>query len=779
VSHPESHGEGLYPVWLVVAFGAAVALGALLAPHFSYDRFDNLQYFTPTILQAHLRWLHGHLPLWTSHQNLGEPLLADGQPGVFYPVYTAAVAIVALLGRPGWLMGVVAAFHFALGVLGWFILFEAVGLRRWLAGAAAFSVEGGGFAALIIPLWTFMGGVLCWMPWILYGTLRALRDPDDPRGLWVPAGLLLVAAIGHPQMLAYAWIWILVTAGLFGWAERAAARAWRRWAGLLASGALLSAPVLLPIYLESRVSMRAAELSYANYVARSVAPSELVSLIAPVLRSAHSYMRTSGTLSFYQGSWIILALGAGALSVGAGLVASRTTSPRGARKRASPELLFLCAGASGLLFVLLALGRWGGLMRLFYGIPLWSSFRTPFKFLLFAGASITLAAGLGAEAWLRRLPGSGSGLRLGLALWAVLLVAAADVAGSIGRHPLYSLAFALLFVLAVAALMAADRSLGAMLLMGCAWSGVALVQGFAQVSDISRYDEPIGAFGPSVLGIDPADRVLPVSSDLRLVGMQQMALWDSPSLNGYDGATGTWNPLTPTWLLEFFPSYRAALLPKASYEELLGSRFLKALDVRYAIVPDTDAEAARWVERGGFHLIRRLKQSSVYEQDSVLSRVYFAREVRPYSLARVKEGLMKNRVPVRTAYVDGSAAAALPEARVLSIERQPNGVRAEVDAPAGGLVVFSSTYYPQWRAFADGREVPALRVNGLVTGARIPPGTKTVEFRFGFAGLGISLLLFAAGLSTLALWLVTRRGPRTESPAHGGSTLSERAESGS
>jgi hypothetical protein len=189
----------------------------------------------------------------------------------------------------------------------------------------------------------------------------------------------------------------------------------------------------------------------------------------------------------------------------------------------------------------------------------------------------------------------------------------------------------------------------------------------------------------------------------------------------------------------------------------LGSRFLKALDVRYAVVRKTDGKALQWVEDGDFRLSRRLAESSVYEQDSVLARAYFAREVRPYSLARVKEGLMENRVPVRTAYLEGIAERkTLPEARVLSIERRPNGIRARLDAPAGGLVVFSSTYYPQWRAFADGVRIRVLRVNGLVTGARIPPGTETVEFRFGFDGLVASLLLFGAGVVILGFWLGTR-----------------------
>lgn len=74
---------------------------------------------------------------------------------------------------------------------------------------------------------------------------------------------------------------------------------------------------------------------------------------------------------------------------------------------------------------------------------------------------------------------------------------------------------------------------------------------------------------------------------------------------------------------------------------------------------------------------------------------------------------------MRTAYLEGTQESeTLPQGRVVRIHSQPNGVRAEVDAPEGGLVVFSSTWYPEWRAFANGARVAAERVNGLVTGAR-------------------------------------------------------------
>ncbi len=61
-----------------------VWIASRIVPTFSYNRSDNFEYFTPTYDLVHRLWLKGELPLWNQHQHLGEPLLGNALPGVFY-----------------------------------------------------------------------------------------------------------------------------------------------------------------------------------------------------------------------------------------------------------------------------------------------------------------------------------------------------------------------------------------------------------------------------------------------------------------------------------------------------------------------------------------------------------------------------------------------------------------------------------------------------------------------------------------------------------------------
>jgi uncharacterized membrane protein YfhO len=74
----------------------------------------------------------------------------------------------------------------------------------------------------------------------------------------------------------------------------------------------------------------------------------------------------------------------------------------------------------------------------------------------------------------------------------------------------------------------------------------------------------------------------------------------------------------------------------------------------------------------------------------------------------------------------------------------------EVDSAAGGFVIVSVSFAPEWRVFVDGAESTLLRTNAMLLGLQVPPGRHRIElvydnpaFRWGMrcAASGVLLLL--------------------------------------
>ena len=67
-----------------------------------------------------------------------------------------------------------------------------------------------------------------------------------------------------------------------------------------------------------------------------------------------------------------------------------------------------------------------------------------------------------------------------------------------------------------------------------------------------------------------------------------------------------------------------------------------------------------------------------------------------------------------------------------------------------GFLVTGESYFPGWRAFADGKEVPIYKTNFLFSGVKVPLGTSTVELRYEPRSLQKGL---TSSLIGLILWI--------------------------
>jgi hypothetical protein len=91
----------------------------------------------------------------------------------------------------------------------------------------------------------------------------------------------------------------------------------------------------------------------------------------------------------------------------------------------------------------------------------------------------------------------------------------------------------------------------------------------------------------------------------------------------------------------------------------------------------------------------------------------------------------------------------------------PATTKLTVSAPGRCILLGSEIWYPGWRAFVDGREVPVMRADYALRAIEVPGGTHAVEFRFRpwtvSAGAAITAM---SALLAIALLLVKQRRQR-------------------
>jgi ribose/xylose/arabinose/galactoside ABC-type transport system permease subunit len=171
----------------------------------------------------------------------------------------------------------------------------------------------------------------------------------------------------------------------------------------------------------------------------------------------------------------------------------------GFRQGAVTVKAFVVSGGVAAVLLVLAMGGETPFYRLTYGIPVWSSMRWPFKFLLFSQPALLLAATLGLELW-TRYPAQ----RL-LTRWipVILFVAgAALVSAKLDRVPLGRTA-EMLGVVGACATLAALPHLGrhrspmVLLLLGTFVSAGALTAN-AHDMGMKRYAEPYRKIGADI-----------------------------------------------------------------------------------------------------------------------------------------------------------------------------------------------------------------------------------------------------------------------------------------
>jgi hypothetical protein len=667
----------------------------------------------------------GEIPLWNPLSGAGEPWLANGQSGVFYPPN-----LLFLLPSPARAAGLFLLLHFAIAAWGArrFLKEENVSDAAALFGASAFVACG--YAASLSAFWNHFGG-FAWVPGIAAVARGGLRSRGAMLGLAALVGMQAMA--GSPEM-SFVSIALAVALALAPRREfpdplvalpRAVSA--KRLAAAVGLGLALAAWVLVPMGELGLRSDRRHPIPAAT--------RDFGDLAGPAARSAVGFGEPAGAgaylVSVYTGPLILLA-------------AAAAFAEEHRRRLAGILAAFALAG-----LVLAMHGPPGQWLR---SLPPFDRVRYPAKWLTWTVFGAAMLAGLGVDA----LRFANAAPRRRLAACAALLIGAAACALAPQPPAVRWSAAAGCAALAACALVAPGRPAAGALLTAAAAAGL--------VVSLALASRALPRFAPEQALRRCPTVIAPLSAvGGRVVTPPMTSLWgwvlrddrfDEAMLRRQREALMGYTNLTCR-----VPALRTAAPLKtagaAAIEESVGAAEdalpAGAASARFLWTPIPPARLpSRKMEdfyRAPLAPYRpRLSFLSAYRVEPDAERAW--RRVASGEIDLTSEVLLDRKPEPNPS---GGRGKPLLVARLA--EDAPERVVAEVTSANPGLLVVTDLHYPGWTAEEEGRRLPLLRADGLFRAVALPAGTHRVVFRYRplsfYVGSAISVLTL---LTMLVLW---------------------------
>lgn len=677
-------------------------------------------------------WLRrGVFPLWSDRIMGGDPILAEGQYGLFNPLNWPLFLAYPI---PQWLVLLRGAFSFWLAGAGLYLYLRRSPLWRLgrapsLLGAVAYMFADPFIVHLGHPQFN---DAMAWLPWVLLGVDRAARHRRAIVGTALAVGMLLLA--GHAQASLYGTVAVSLYA-LWQVAEGGTSEGPSRLGRLLLSGLIgiaLAAPALIPGIERFPFTDRAGGVPQL-LCGYAFPPEMSIDFLTPLYHGRapeHLWPHWVKVESGYLGA---VALYLALLGWIGRPFASRT---------------WFAVGL-GALFYLFALGCWGpiypALFRCFPPIALMGKTARAMFVVSFA---LALLAAQGVEC-LQRNRRATLWWSIGLFVFGVVLwwqapawVSAVPM-GDYRLRALTGLRFAALLA-GVSALLGWEATRGRLWgragLLLLLLAELVATGALAETEPTPKPDTTHTA-ALAFLRADPGWFRVDVDPIAR-------GLWSPASLQaeGFEVAQGTGNPME---LREF--NILRWRIPSATHPAY------RMLGVKYLIVPKGSPPGGE----GIWPVFIDDPTVDIHLNTLALPRawlVYQTEVVENYGQA-LERVLDENFRPEAVAILqDGPRLEGAGQGRIEVGYYGPNDIVFFVETDAPALLVLSDTFYPGWQAKVDGQRVPIYRTNAVFRGVLVPAGRHRVEMHFRPRSLMMGLgLAGAGGLGCLAIWLTRRK----------------------
>ncbi len=150
------------------------------------------------------------------------------------------------------------------------------------------------------------------------------------------------------------------------------------------------------------------------------------------------------------------------------------------------------------------------------------------------------------------------------------------------------------------------------------------------------------------------------------------------------------------------------------------SKIIDFLNVKY-VLSLSDLDASK------YDLVMNEGETRLYQKKNFQPRVFFAENT--VSAKDDNDSIIKifdNDIN-KTAVINGETA--IYSTGSATIKKYSNDyIEIETNNEGEGFLVMSDSYYPTWRAYIDGKEVPIIRTNISFRGLNVLPGQHKIEF---------------------------------------------------
>jgi hypothetical protein len=692
---------------------------------------DFTQEYFPVLVTAARSLADGVFPFWNPYSNGGQPLLADPQAALLYPLTWLALSEIRGFDGASFLaMEGLVPLHFSLaGAFSYLAGRVLLGSRIGAAVAAVTFTYSGYFTSFPVQQLPILRTVT-WLPLQVLLLWLAVHRRDLR---WCLAGGVafgVAVLAGHPQTAFLEAVGLTLCALTWTWQEAARTRRWPRRSVLalgvvIGVGAGLSAVQWVPTLEFMRLSSRQA-VGY-DYLSAGFSLWEVpLDLLAP---------RVLGGLAPYVGL-LPLVLAGVAMWV----------------RRSQHVPMAAVLGLAGLL---LSLGGHTFLYPLLYQLaPGFDLFRHQERAIFLFTFGIALLAGIGAtvvcgrvsrrERWrtVQVVWVAAVGL-VGLAALSIAAYAgqlSAEVSGQgvqRWREMVHWLFFAVLMLgLAIGVVLARARVRS----LRAAMPGLLLALIALDLLTVS-WEANLERRRPDEV-YRPSEIVKRLQADVGLARVD-----DRGVLNGNHGLVYGIPSVTQSFILHLARLEEAGFrLPQARLYDLLNVEFVVAREAR--------PEFGEVIWREQFRDVTNLLfRRSAFGAARVVPVAQPVRDPQEAWDLIAQADFDPREVVVLETPLDrelgrgGSGAVA-------RYERRWDRVYASVSAPTGGYLVMSEMAYPGWTASVDGVDAELLRANALLRGLWLPPGDHEVALRFEPTSVRIGALVSAGATALVLVWLL-------------------------